>query len=122
MPEWARSAEHCERGKGAVSPGTPNGGSKKHAKKKQRRKVADFPVIVSALESQLRTNRNADISCGIAGAKRLGDLKTYAERWLAGRKKQGHPLIPGTPMCDQVHSLLDLPPPPPHVAASASSS
>ena len=113
-----------KRGNAAVSPGTPSGGSKKQTKKKKRRrKVADFPVIVSALKLQLRTNRNADISCGIAGAKRLGDLTTYAERWLAAKKKQqGHPLLPGTPMCDEVHSLLDLPPPPPHVAASASSS
>ena len=45
-------------------------------------------------------------------------MRTYAERWLATRKKQGHLLIPGTPMCDQVHSLLGLPPPPPSVDAS----
>ena len=67
------------------------------------------------------TYREMMLCCGIADAKRLGDLKTYAERWLAAKKKQGHPLLPGTPMCDQVHLLLGLLLPPP-VDASASSS
>jgi hypothetical protein len=43
-------------------------------------------------------------------ARPLQDLKLYAQRWLAAEKRHGHPLISGTPICDDVHELLGLPP------------
>jgi hypothetical protein len=42
----------------------------------------------------------------------LGELKVFAQRWLANKKKANHPLIAGTPMCDEVHEILGLPSPP----------
>ena len=47
-------------------------------------------------------------------ARPLQDLKLYAQRWLAAEKRHGHPLISGTPICDDVHELLGLPPLPHH--------
>jgi hypothetical protein len=44
----------------------------------------------------------------------LGDLKVFAQRWLASKKKANHPLLAGTPMCDEdeVHEIPGLPSPP----------
>jgi hypothetical protein len=66
--------------------------------------------MLKDLGTHIRTG-NA-VASGIEGTT-LQDLKLYAQRWLAKKKKDEHPLLPGTPMCDEVHELLGLAPPPP---------
>ena len=85
-------------------------GSKQGKKKKKRQqRTSDFPAIIKDLEFALQQHH--ETANGVAGVSRPSDLKTYAGRWLQAKKKQGHPLIAGTPMCDQVHNLLGMPPP-----------
>jgi hypothetical protein len=38
----------------------------------------------------------------------IGDLKVFAQRWLDSKKRANHPLIHGSPMCDEVHEILEL--------------
>jgi hypothetical protein len=52
-----------------------------------------------------RCPRGEKLTTGIKGSG-LGDLKVFAQRWLASKKKANHPLLAGTPMCDEVHEIL----------------
>jgi hypothetical protein len=54
---------------------------------------------------RMRGRGGAALTTGIKGSG-LGDLKVFAQRWLASKKKANHPLLAGTPMCDEVHEVL----------------
>jgi hypothetical protein len=81
---------------------------------------SEYPALLAQLDGQQRRSLNADILQGIEG-RTLPELTLYAQRWLAARIQQGHPLLPGTPMCNDVHKLLELPPPPASAPAQAPS-
>jgi hypothetical protein len=51
--------------------------------------------------------RGTPLTAGIKG-NGLRDLKMLALRWLDSKKRTNHPLIHGTPMCDEVHEIFEL--------------
>jgi hypothetical protein len=48
----------------------------------------------------MRSRGGTDLTTGIKGSG-LGDLKVFAQRWLASKKRANHPLPSGTPQGDQ---------------------
>ena len=85
-------------------------GRKAASKKKKTKAAKEYGFLISDLE-RMRGRGGTALATGIKGSG-LGDLKVFAQRWLASKKKANHPLLAGTPMCDEVHEILGLPSPP----------
>ena len=85
-------------------------GRKAASKKKKTKAAKEYGFLISDLE-RMRGRGGTALTTGIKGSG-LGDLKVFAQRWLASKKKANHPLLAGTPMCDEVHEILGLPSPP----------
>ena len=100
----ARDIHAADWGGGSVAGrvGAPRGAQTKAAK--------EYGFLISDLE-RMRGRGGTALTTGIKGSG-LGDLKVFAQRWLASKKKANHPLLAGTPMCDEVHEILGLPSPP----------
>jgi hypothetical protein len=79
-------------------------------KRRRRRQRRSTDFLISDLE-HMRGRGGTALTTGIKGSG-LGDLKVFAQRWLASKKKANHPLLAGTRMCDEVHEILGLPSPP----------
>ena len=84
--------------------------AKAASKKKKTKAAKEYGFRISDLE-RMRGRGGTALTTGIKGSG-LGDLKVFAQRWLASKKKANHPLLAGTPMCDEVHEILGLPSPP----------
>ena len=68
-----------------------------------------FPMVIQALEGCIA--RGSLLAEGIASATRLSEMKVFANRWLESKKNEGYPLLACSPLCIEVHKLLDLPQP-----------
>jgi hypothetical protein len=55
----------------------------------------------------MRGRGGTDMATGIKGSG-LGDLKAFTQRWLDSKKGANHPLVHGSPICDEVHEVLGL--------------
>ena len=66
-------------------------------------------MIIQALEGCIASG--SLLAEGIATATRLSEMKVFAGRWLESKRKQGHPLLACSPLCIEIHKLLDLPQP-----------
>jgi hypothetical protein len=98
------------KGKGEVN-GTRNKraaskppGRKKAASKTKKAKArSNFGFL-----ERMRGRGGADMTPGIR-VSGLGNLKAFAQRWLDSKKRANHPLVHGSPICDEVHEVLELP-------------
>ena len=74
--------------------------------KKKTRAAKDYKVLNADLNG-MRDRGGNQLTANIKG-NGLQDLKTFAQRWLDSKKRTGHPLLPGTPMYNEVHEVLGL--------------